>query len=168
MVRRMSPDEQPVQVLLGELADDSIAAAVFGLVRGGAATRPALARSIHGAIVLKCDGYPGVRIEFRGDEIEVSDDLDGDDRAADLVVSGRIGDVNALIACPLTGGLPRPTTPRGRKGLARLADGRVEFDGPLRLGRKLLMLLTLEDALPSKAASRARARQRSEAEQHPH
>jgi hypothetical protein len=67
------------------------------------------------------------------------------DRAYDLEVSGRMGDVTALIAAPLTGGLPKPTTRPGRAALARLADGRVEFDGPLALGRKLLRLLAIDD-----------------------
>ena len=56
-----------------------------------------------------------------------------------------MGDVTALVAAPLTGGLPRPTTRPGRAALARLADGRVEFEGPLALGRKLLRLLAIND-----------------------
>jgi hypothetical protein len=148
-------------VLLGHLADDSIAPAIFGLVRGGAATRPDLAESIRGSILLRFEeDYPAVRIDFRGDEIEVSDELHDEDRAVDLLVSGRMGDINALIAAPLSAGLPRPTSSRGRQALARLADGRVDFDGPLRLGRKLIMLLTLEDALPKRRRSRARAASR--------
>jgi hypothetical protein len=151
-------------VLLGDLHDDSVAAAIYAMVSYGVARRPELATQIRGAIVLRFhEGYPGVRIEFRGEEIEVTDDLDGEDRAVDLLISGRMGDVNALIASPLTGGLPRPTHPRGRAALGRLADGRVEFDGPLLLGRKLIMLLTLEEALPTRAATRARSRQRSAA-----
>jgi hypothetical protein len=148
-------------VILGTLADDSVAPAIFGLVRGGADLRPELAAQIRGSIALRFhEDYPGVRIDFRGDEIEVGDELDADDRAVDLVVRGRMGDINALIAAPLAGGLPRPTSARGRKALARLADGRVDFDGPLLLGRKLIMLLTLEDALPGRRAARARARAR--------
>jgi len=56
-----------------------------------------------------------------------------------------MGDFTALIAAPLTGGLPKPTTRPGRAALARLADGRVEFDGTLALGRKLLRLLAIDD-----------------------
>jgi hypothetical protein len=142
-------------VILGELADDSIAPAIFGLVRGGTTLRPELAAQMRGSILLRFEeDYPAVRIDFRGDEIEVGDELHGEDRAVDLVVSGRMGDINALIAAPLSAGLPRPTSPRGRRALARLADGRVDFDGPLRLGRKLIMLLTLEDALPKRRAKR--------------
>jgi len=147
------------EVILGTLSDDSVAPAIFGLVRGGAAARPELAAQMRGSIVLRfAEDYPGVRIDFRGDEIEVGDEIGGEDRAIDLLVSGRMGDINALIAAPLAGGLPRPTSPRGRKALARLADGRVDLDGPLLLGRKLIMLLTLEDALPKRrrrASSRA-------------
>jgi hypothetical protein len=147
-----------MEVLLGHLSDDSVAPAIFGLVRGGAAARPKLAEDIRGSIVIRFqEDYPAVRIDFRGDEIEVGDERHDEDRAADLLVTGRIGDINALIAAPLSAGLPRPTSPRGRKALARLADGRVEFDGPLRLGRKLIMLLTLEDALPRRRRSRSRA-----------
>lgn len=157
-------DAPAPRVFIGALHDDSVAAAIYALVRHGAQQRPELAGEIRGAIVLRFDeGYCGVRIEFRGDEIEISDDVDGDDRAVDLLISGRMGDINALIASPLTGGLPKPTHTRGRAALARLADGRVEFDGPLLLGRKLIMLLTLEEALPTRAASRARSRRRSAA-----
>lgn len=161
----MTGTTEPPQVLLGVLADDSVAPAIFGLVRGGALARPDLAAQIRGAIVLRfTEDYPGVRIDFRGDEIEVGDEIDADDRAVDLLIAGRMGDINALIAAPLAGGLPRPTSPRGRKALARLADGRVDFDGPLLLGRKLIMLLTLEDALPKRRTTRARERARREAE----
>ncbi len=147
-----------IEVILGELADDSVAPAIFGLVRGGATVRPGLAQQIRGSILLRFEeDYPAVRLDFRGDEIEVSDELEPEDRAVDLVVSGRMGDINAMIAAPLSAGLPRPTSARGRKALARLADGRVEFDGPLRLGRKLIMLLTLEDALPKRRRPSRRA-----------
>jgi hypothetical protein len=91
------------------------------------------------------DGYAPVRIDFRGDEIEVGDDFESHDRAHDLEVIGRMGDVTALIAAPLTGGLPKPTTRTGRAALARLADGRVEFNGPLALGRRLLRLLAIDN-----------------------
>lgn len=144
-----------MQVILGHLADDSVAPAIFGLVRGGAGARPELAEQIRGSILLRfAEDYPAVRIDFRGDEIEVGDEQHDEDRAVDLLVSGRMGDINALIAAPLSAGLPRPTSTRGRKALARLADGRVDFDGPLRLGRKLIMLLTLEDALPKRRVRR--------------
>jgi hypothetical protein len=143
-------------VSLGDLSDDSVAASVYGLVRSGAEQRPGLARELRGSVLMRFDEVEAaVRVDFRGDEIIVcDDDLDGD-RAHDLVITGRLGDVNALIATPLSGGLPRPTSARGRRALARLADGRVEFDGPLRLGRRLLVLLSV---LETPAESRARRR----------
>jgi hypothetical protein len=143
---RAETDEPIVPtVRLGHLADDSIAASVYVLVCHGVALRPRLAMSMQASVVLRFpDGYSAVRIDFRGDEIEVGDDPDSQDRASDLEITGRLGDVNALIAAPLAGGLPKPTTPRGRAAIGRLADGRVEFDGPLRLARKLLKLLAVD------------------------
>lgn len=147
-------DPSPV-VRLGHVADDSIAASVYVLVCHGCALRPDQARDFNASVVLRFpDGYSPVRIDFRGDEIEVYDDERSDDRAHDLEITGRLGDVNALIAAPLAGGLPKPTTTRGRAALARLADGRVEFDGPLRLARKLLKLLAVE---PSPKSRRSRS-----------
>lgn len=142
-------------VHLGHVADDSIAASVYVLVCHGVALRPEQALGMQASVVLRFpDGYSPVRIDFRGDEIEVSDDENSDDRAHDLEITGRLGDVNALIASPLAGGLPKPTTRRGRAALARLADGRVEFDGPLSLARKVLKLLAVD--AQSKRRSRPR------------
>jgi hypothetical protein len=49
-----------------------------------------------------------VRIDFRGDEIEVADDDADADHAHNLEVSGRLGDVSALIVSPLAGGFRSP------------------------------------------------------------
>ena len=142
---------------LGELADHSVAPSVYVLVRHGAQLRPELAVSMRGAVVLRVgDGHAPVRIEFCGDVIDVCDDVDGDDRACDLVLSGCLADVNALIAAPLAGGLPKPTTRRGRGAIARLADGRVDFDGPLSLARSVLRLLAI-DAVPTSRSPALRA-----------
>jgi hypothetical protein len=133
-------------VLLGEVSEDSIAANIYVIVAHGVRHRPERAVAMNASIVLRfLDGYAPVRIDFRGDEVEVGDDPDDSDRAHDLEVIGRMGDVTALIAAPLAGGLPKPTTRAGRAALARLADGRVEFEGPFALGRKLLRLLALHD-----------------------
>jgi hypothetical protein len=137
--------EAPV-VRLGQVAEDSVAANLYVIVAHGVAHRPDMAASMRCSVVLRfLDGYAPVRIDFRGDEVEVADDPDGVDRAHDLEVIGRMGDVTALISAPLAGGLPKPTTRAGRAALARLADGRVEFDGPLALGRRLLRLLAIDD-----------------------
>ncbi len=135
-------------VRLGDLAGESIAPSVYVLVRTGAQRRPELAAAMRGSIQMRFgDGHAPVRIDFLGEVIDVSDDGHGDDRACDLVLTGRLADVNALIVAPLAGGLPKPTTRRGRGAIARLADGRVDFDGPLSLGRALLRLLAI-DAVP--------------------
>jgi hypothetical protein len=136
--------EAPV-VRLGQVADDSVAANLYVIVAHGVGHRPEMAAAMRCSVVLRfLDGYAPVRIDFRGDEVEVADDAEGADRAHDLEVTGRMGDVTALIAAPLAGGLPKPTTRAGRAALARLADGRVEFDGPLALGRRLLRLLAID------------------------
>lgn len=133
-------------VLLGHVSDDSIAATLYVVVAHGVRHRPARAASMNASVALRfLDGYAPVRIDFRGYEVEVGDDLEDSDWAHDLEVIGRMGDVTALITAPLTGGLPKPITRAGRAALARLADGRVEFDGPLVLGRKLLRVLALDD-----------------------
>jgi hypothetical protein len=149
-------------VRLGKLADGSIAPSVYVLVRHGAAMRPQLAESMRGSVLLHFgEGHAPVRIDFCGEVIDVCDDADDDDRACDLVLTGRLADVNALVVAPLAGGLPKPTTRLGRSAIARLADGRVDFDGPLSLGRSLLRLLAIDPVPVSRrtepVASRAQA-----------
>ena len=132
-------------VWLGHTADDSIAVSIYVLVRDGARQRPELSAAMRGSVRMHfVDDYPPVRVDLRGDEIEVADDVDSDDRAYDLELSGRLGDIAALLVAPLAGGLPKPTTRRGRQAIARLADGRVDFDGPLGLARNLLRLLAVD------------------------
>jgi hypothetical protein len=146
-------------VRLGRLADGSVAPSVYVLVRHGAAVRPQLASSMRGSVSLRFgDGHAPVRIDFCGDVIDVSDDAGDEDRASDLVLTGRLADVNALVVAPLAGGLPKPTTRLGRSAIARLADGRVDFDGPLSLGRSLLRLLAI-DPVPVSRRPRERARE---------
>jgi hypothetical protein len=141
------------KVSLGRTGGASISAAVFAFVERGAILRPQHARELRGSVLLRfSEGYPAVEIDLRGEEILVGDARDAD-RAHDLVVEGAFHDFVALIAAPLTGGLPRPTTAAGRAALGRLADGRIEFEGPLRLARGLLRLIS---ALPDKQAPRVR------------
>ena len=166
-IRAPSPDTEDVGrgreedgplVRLGKLADGSVAPSVYVLVRYGSALRPQLAESMRGSVALRFgEGYAPVRIDFCGDVIDVSDDAADEDRACDLVLSGRLADVNALVVAPLAGGLPKPTTRLGRSAIARLADGRVDFDGPLSLGRALLRLLAI-DPVPVSRRSAAEAR----------
>ncbi len=120
----------------------SISAVIYALVERGVLLRPALAGELRGSVLMRLgDPYKPVRVDLCGGEIEVGD-CDDDDRAHDLVIDGALHDVIALIASPLTGGLPRPTAAMGRAALARLADGRVELSGPLNLARGLLRLLS--------------------------
>lgn len=132
-------------VCLGHLSDDSIAVSVYVLVRHGAERRPDLAAALRGRVCMRfADGYSPVRIDFRGDEIEVAEEGADSDRAYDLELSGRLGDVSALIATPLAGGVPKPTTRRGRRAIVRLADRRVDIDGSWALARNLLRLLGVD------------------------
>jgi len=122
---------------------------VFAFIERGAILRPQHARELRGSVLLRfSEGYQAVEVDLRGDEILVADARDAD-RAHDLVIEGAFHDFAALVAAPLTGGLPRPTSPVGRAALARLADGRIELEGPLRLARGLLRL---SSALPDKHA----------------
>lgn len=147
-------------VLLGEFAADSIAASVYVLVRHGVILRPRLAAELRGSVLLRfVDDYAPVRIDFAGHEIHVADGQVVADRAHDLEIVGRLGDVTALIAAPLAGGLPKPTSPRGRAALARLADGRVDFIGTLGLARKVLMLLAVDDRAADDSRRARRGRQ---------
>ena len=132
-------------VLMGRQADDSVAISVYVLVRHGVQQRPQLAGEMLGRVRLRLDeDYPAVIVDFRGDEIEVADEPDEPGCGCDLQLAGRLGDITALIAAPLAGGLPNPTTRNGRRAIARLADGRVELDGSLALARNLLRLLSVE------------------------
>jgi hypothetical protein len=136
---------QDTKVRLGRTGGGSVTAAVFAFVERGAMLRPEQARELRGSVLLRfTEDYHAVEIDLRGEEIVVADAPDAD-RAHDLVVEGAFHDFAALIAAPLTGGLPRPTSAIGRAAIGRLADGRIEFEGPLRLARGLLRLIS---ALP--------------------
>ena len=147
---------------LGRTGGASISAAVFAFVERGAMLRPQHARQLRGSVLLRfSEDYHAVEVDLRGDEILVADARDAD-RAHDLVLEGAFHDFAALLAAPLTGGLPRPTNAIGRAALGRLADGRIEFEGPLRLARGLMQLMS---ALPDK--QRPRLTQEQVAAEHP-
>jgi hypothetical protein len=148
----MATDAHQPKVRLGRTGGGSVAAAVFAFVERGAMLRPEHAAELRGSVLLRfSEEYQPVVIDLRGDEILVADARDTD-RAHDLVVGGAFHDFAALIAAPLSGGLPRPTTANGRAAIGRLADGRIELEGPLRLARGLLRLLS---AQPDKQAYRS-------------
>ena len=130
------------RVQLRSTRGTSISAVIYALLERGVLLRPALARELRGSVLMRLGRpYKPVRVDLCEGEIEVGD-YDEDDRAHDLVIDGALHDVCALIASPLTGGLPRPTTAIGRAALARLVDGRVAFSGQLNLARGLLRLLS--------------------------
>ena len=86
------------------------------------------------------EGYTPVRLTFAGDRISVADDTG---EPADLDVQAALPDFVLCVSAPLTGGVPRPTSKAGRAALARMADGRVDFSGRIKLGRKLLQLMSV-------------------------
>jgi hypothetical protein len=145
----------PPRVWLSNTADDSIAVSIYVLVRDGALARPEAAAAIRGSVLMRfADGYAPVRIDFRGNEIEVADEDGASARGCELELSGRLGDIAALVVAPLSGGLPNPATRPGRQAIFRLADGRVDINGPLGLARDLLKLLAVDAdrSAPRKAA----------------
>lgn len=142
---RHSGASLPPAVWFGRIASDSIAISIYVVVRDGARRHPELAATMRGSVRIRfADDYPAVRIDFHGDAIEVADDLIGEAAACDLELTGRLSDISALIAAPLAAGLPNPATRAGRRAIVRLADGRVELDGPPLLARDLLRLLAVD------------------------
>jgi len=140
-----APEASAIPVRLERVLEDSVAASICALVQRGAMLRPELAADIEGSVVLSFhEGYPPVRIDFRGAEIVVGDTT-SDDCAHDLIVEARLPDTIALIAAPLAAGLPNPTAKEGRAALARLADGRVEMEGSLKVARQVLKLLAVTE-----------------------
>ena len=145
----------PPVVWLGPTASDSITVSIYSLVRDGARRRPEHAAAMTATVRLRFadERYPAVRIVFRGDDIEVADDRDPQAHC-DLELNGRLGDIAALIAAPLAGGLPNPATSAGRRALIRLIDGRVELAGPLTLAHDLLELLAVDaERAPARPSS---------------
>jgi hypothetical protein len=138
-----APAQLAVPVHVEDVADGSITPAIAALVERGVLLRPELATRIRSSTVIRfTDGYPPVRLDFRGHDILVSD-ADPEDRARDLLIEASLPDLVATVGAPLAGGLPKPTSSAGRAAIARLADGRVEFDGSLRTARNVLRLLAL-------------------------
>ena len=83
-----------------------------------------------------------MRVTFGANGIKV-EDADGESTRwkPDLVVRGSLPDIVHLAAVPLMGGVPRPTSARGRAALGKVTSGKVKLEGSARLGRRLLQLL---------------------------
>ena len=116
---------------------------MFGLIERGAAKRPRVAKGLRGVVEIRfAEDFAAVRVEFKPDEIVVSDGV-GRRSTPDLVIQGSLPDVVQLASAPLFGGVPRPTNARGRAALARVAGGRVKIEGSPLLARRLLKLLEI-------------------------
>lgn len=146
---------QPPRVLLGPVAPDGVATAIYGLVERGTLKRPDVAAGIFGLVQIELlEGYPPVRIQFDGEGILVEDVVDPDrggrtgarrqhGRRPELTVRGSLPHVSQLAAAPLVGGVPSLASARGRSALARFWSGDVRIEGSPLLARRLLKLLEL-------------------------
>lgn len=145
--RASTPKRKPSspQVRMGHVAANGISASLYGLIDRGASKRPGVARSLRGAVELRFEeDFAPVRIDFRPDGVLVEDAGGEDgDWSPDLVIQGSLPDIVQLASAPLVGGLPKPTDPRGRAALARVAGGRVRIDGNPLLARRVLKLLEI-------------------------
>jgi hypothetical protein len=131
------------KVKLGHVAPNGISASMFGLIERGAARRPKLARSLRGTVEIRfAEDYAPVRVAFE-DEGVLVEDGNGRRAAADLLIQGSLPDIVQLAAAPLFAGVPKPTDPRGRAALGRLAGRKVRIEGSPLLARRLLKLLEI-------------------------
>jgi hypothetical protein len=131
------------KVKLGHVAPNGISASMFGLIERGAARRPKLARSLRGTVEIRfAEDYAPVRVAFE-DEVVLVEDGNGRRQAVDLLIQGSLPDIVQLAAAPLFAGLPKPTDPRGRAALGRLAGRKVRIEGSPLLARRLLKLLEI-------------------------
>lgn len=129
------------RVVLGETGTHSVAATVYGLADRGARLRPDVAAALSGRIRLRfAEGYADVVLDCSPASIVVGDDAGGE---VDAQIEAALPDFVVLVSAPLARGVPKPTDRRGRAALARLADGRVDFTGSLKLSRTLLRLLSV-------------------------
>lgn len=135
----------PVLVGLGALAAGGIAPSVFAMVERGAGRRPAVASSLHGTFEIRfTQRFAPVRIVCSGGRILVEDvPPDGGAGRADVTIRGSLPDVVQLVSVPLVGGVPRPTSARGRAALASITAGRVKIEGSRNPARRLLQLLEI-------------------------
>ena len=132
-------------VRMGRMASNGIAASMYGLVERGAVKRPAIVRSLRGEVEIRfAEDFAPVRVAFEEDGILVEDNLEeGNGTKPDLVIQGSLPDIVQLAAAPLVGGVPKPTHPRGRSALARVASRKVRIEGSALLARRLLKLLEI-------------------------
>lgn len=122
-----------------------IAPSVFALVERGAGLRPGAAAAFGGCVELRyAEGFAPTRIARTGGSILVEDvDEAARPPLADVVVVAPLPLLVQLAAAPMAGGVPKPTTPRGRAALASVARGQVRITGSRALARRLLQLLQI-------------------------
>jgi hypothetical protein len=124
------------------VAANGISPSIFGLVELGAQRRPELARELRGTVEIRFrERFAPVRLTFEEGAISVEDAKRSG--PADLVIKGSLPDIVQLSSAPLTGGLPKLTTRRGRAALTRIMNRRVTLEGDRKLARSLLKLLEL-------------------------
>ena len=138
----VTPIENP-KVKLGHMAPNGISASMLGLIERGTAKRPKLARSLRGTVEIRFEEeYAPVRVAFEDERVLV-EDVNGRRGDPDLVIQGSLPDIVQLAAAPLFGGVPKPTHPRGRAALARVAGRKVRIEGSPLMARRLLKLLEI-------------------------
>jgi hypothetical protein len=131
----------PHRIKLGHQAPNGIAAGLLALVERGAAKRPRVARETQGRVEIRfAEDYAPVRLDFQNDHVLVEDG-NGKRWKSDLLIEGSLPDVVQLATAPLVGGLPKPTTRRGRAALAAVAARRVRIEGSPILARRVMKLL---------------------------
>lgn len=131
----------PHRVKLGHQAPNGISAGLLALVERGASKRPRVAREMRGRVEIRfAEDYAPVRLDFQDDHVLVEDG-NGKRWKNDLLIEGSLPDVVQLATAPLVGGLPKPTTRRGRAALAAVAARRVRIEGSPALARRVMKLL---------------------------
>jgi hypothetical protein len=146
-----APARRPagLEVKLGHVAENGIAAGMYALIERGVAKRPKIAKGLRGSVEIRFkEAFAPMRVEFGASEVVVGDlepAGENGDRAprADLIITGSLPQVVQLASAPLFGGLPKPTDARGRAGLRAVAGRRVKIEGSPLLARRVLKLLEI-------------------------
>ena len=127
-------------VILGAVADRSIAPAIRVLVERGAGLRPELARDPASVRLRFAEGWPAVLVVL-GPHVLVSDD---DETEAEVEVRASLPDLVALLTSPLARGIPNPMRAEGRAAIGRVIGGDVDIDGRRATALRLLRLMSFD------------------------
>jgi hypothetical protein len=116
---------------------------VVSIVERGVQRRPEVAAGLRGRVVFRWgSGLAPLRVSFGPRVIRVED---GDLRAPQLAIEGRLPDIVQVATAPRWLGLPSVRDGRGRAAIAHVARRRVKLTGDLRLARGVLALLKRTD-----------------------